>query len=155
MFVSCDAKDISFKDHTLVISSPESHGSSPTLGLDLMIMNQGFSHVGYFDSDHILPLVGNDILSEGEPTGRLVVPNEIYTNSDFKMTLFALRSGVFRGRLTEFVEEVESWFKDAGFKRIVILTSTYNRVRKIRVSNVQIPKVFFYENVHFGRLLHS
>jgi predicted ATP-grasp superfamily ATP-dependent carboligase len=143
--------EISFKDHTLVIPSPESHGESPNLAVDLLIMNHGFSHVGYFESEHITPLVGNDILSEGEPKGKLVLPNEVYTNQEMKMTLFSFRSGVEKGRLQEFVDELEAWYKDGEFKRMVILTSTYNHVRKIRVSNVQIPKIFYYENIHFGK----
>ena len=150
-FESLDGKSVSFTDHTLVIPSPESTGECATLGVDLMILNHGYSHVGYFNSDHITPLMGNDILSVGEPTGAITPPNAVYSNSDAKITLFAFRSGVPKGRIQEFVEEIENWVQEGGFKRIIILTSTYNQVRKIRVSNIQIPKLFYYENPHFGK----
>lgn len=89
---------MSFKDHTLVISSPGSHGEAATLGVDLAIMNCGFRHVGHFDSEHIIPLIGSDILSDKEAAGKMVAPNEVYCNDDHKVTLFALRSGAPKGR---------------------------------------------------------
>ncbi|CAI2376767.1 unnamed protein product [Moneuplotes crassus] len=150
MFVPLEGKAADFKDHTLVIPSPESHGESPSLGVDLMIMNHGYAHVGYFDSEHMDPLVGNDILSHKEPTGELVLHNCVYTNVEAKVALFAFRSSVPKGRLQEFSDEIEKWFTEGGFKRIVILTSTYNPVRKIRVSKFQIPKIFYFENPHFA-----
>ena len=152
MFVSSQSSQSSFKDHTLVISSPGSYGEAANLGADLSIMNNGFEHVGYFESDHIVPLIGNDILSEKEAQGKVTLANEVYTNADSKLTIFSFRSGVSKGRLQEFVEELEKWFTEGGFKTMVILTSTYNPVRKIRVSNTQIPKLFYYENIHFGKV---
>ena len=151
-FVSLDSTEVSFKDHTLVIPSPDSTGEGPTLGVDLMILNHGYSHVGYFDSEHISSLVGNDILSTNEPTGELTLPNCVYTNADAKITLFAFRSSVPSGRFQEFADEIEKWFTEGEFKRIVILTSTFNPVRKIRFSNIQIPKIFYYENPYFGKI---
>lgn len=150
-FVALDGKEVSFKDHILVIPSPGSQGEAPSLGVDLSILNNGYSHVGYFDSEHIDPLVGNDILSNKSASGELVLPNLVYTNPDAKVTLFAFRSSVPKGRLQEFTDELEAWTKEGGFSRIVFLTSTYNHVRKIRISKYQIPNIFYYENPHFGK----
>lgn len=151
MFVSSEEKKVDFKGHSLIIPSPESHGEAATCGTDLTVINHGFEHVGHFVSEHIIPLCGNDILSTTEPTGKLVVPNEVYSHPEKKVTVFAFRSGVSKGRLQEFVDEIEKWFTDSGFENLIILTSTYNPVRKIRVSNAQIPKLFYYENIHFGK----
>jgi hypothetical protein len=55
-----------FEGHSLVLPSL-STGSSPILGTDLFLVNQGYKRAGFFYSKYISPIVGADILALENP----------------------------------------------------------------------------------------
>ena len=72
MFVSEFGKNQNasvFAGTTLVIPS-HAVGLSPHIGMDLFILNEGMTKHGFYKSDHISPMVMNDVLSvNGQAAG--------------------------------------------------------------------------------------
>ena len=134
MFIPVKGKESSsFKDSTLIIPC-HSAGLSAFIGLDLLILNEGLQKLGYLKSDYIVPGLSNDGLALTlEEEGNLVMPAEIYQGNG--MTLLMLRSGVLPGKMREFGKELARFWREGGFKNVVVLSSTLSPVQRERNSN--------------------
>lgn len=79
MFVPLHGSTIvpDFKGTTLVIPC-HSAGLSSFIALDLYILNEGMTKVGYYKSNNIAPGVSNDGLSVAGEEGSLILPCEVY-----------------------------------------------------------------------------
>lgn len=123
-----------FAGTTLVIPC-HSAGMSPFIGLDLYILNEGLTKVGYFKSEHIVAGISNDGLSLTAEEGKLILPAEIYHSSEKKVTFLIIRSGVSSAKARTFGEELSSFIKQSAFSNVVILSSTLSPVQRERNSN--------------------
>lgn len=74
-------------------------GLSPFIGIDLYILNEGLTKVGYYKSNYIALGVSNDGLSLTPDEGKLILPVEIYHSAEKKLTLFVIRSTVLHGMM--------------------------------------------------------
>ena len=123
-----------FKDTTLIVPC-HSVGMSAFIALDLYILNDGFTKVGYFDSRNLTPGISNDGLSLKRDEGNIILPCEIYHSATQKVTLFMLITGVGSGRTRKFCDELVKFYKEGQFSNIVILTSTTSPINRDRDSN--------------------
>jgi len=127
----------SFQGTTLVIPC-HSAGLSAFIGMDLFILNEGLTKLGYYKSPYIVPGVSNDghsLSSEGE--GTLIMPCEVWQHAGMKVTFLMFRSGWAEGKTRKFTDELSNWITASGFSNVVVLTSTINPVRRERESNRQ------------------
>ena len=130
--------DINFSDNTLILPGG---GSASIMACDLLVVNKGYQKVGFFNSKNILATIGSNPLSDGEST-QVSLSCEVWqakTN-----TILLIRSGVINEKKLK--EELLDWHKSAGFRRLFILTTTTNPVRKLRLSNTQIPVIYYYSH---------
>lgn len=128
-----DAKP-NFKDTTLIIPT-HSVGLSPFIALDMYILNDGFTKVGYFDSQNFVPGISNDGLSLTKDEGNLILPCEIYHSASQKVTLMMLRTSVGHGRTGRFCAELVKFYKESQFSNIVILSASMSPIHRDRDSN--------------------
>ena len=137
MFVAEFGKQVDasvFKGTTLVISS-QSIGMSPFIGMDLMILNKGMERVGFYKSDYIAPVVGNDILLvAGNEAGQITMPAEFWVSKERNMTFLMVRSGT-TGTMRSFCDELVSFINEVDFANVAILTSTMNPIQRERKSS--------------------
>lgn len=146
MFVSVHGTnfDVSqFKDTSLVMPC-HSAGLSPFIGLDLYLLNEGMTKVGYFKSENIVAGVSNDGLSLTPEEGNLILPAEVYFSAEQKMTFLIIRSGVHSGKMRAFGDELSNFIKSNQFSNVVVLTSTMSPVQRERNTNRLIPEIFAY-----------
>lgn len=125
--------DFPYAGKTLVLPS-NSAGNAPMLGSDLYLSSNGFKKVGYFKSKHIALLVGSSIFNE--ESSEVQLSNEVWGKEDSNLVFLNVRSGIFGGRSRLFFEELKAWIELYDIARVLILTSTHNPVRKLRVSNL-------------------
>lgn len=143
MFIKSEDSDLSFEGHTLVIPSL-STGSAPVLGTDLYLLNNDFKRAGYFYSKNIAHYAGADIFKSG--SSEVTLSCEIWTNAQKKQTFLVIRSGLIGGKTRKFIEELLAWKTEAKLGQIIILSSTYNPLRKLRASNLMSPTLYFYSS---------
>ena len=94
------------------------------------------------------PMVTNDLLSVGGPSGKVVMPCEIY--NDAKYTFVMMRSGIAHGQMLPFGVAFGKWVKESGFKDVIILSATVSPVKRERESNRELPELFAYGNTFRG-----
>ena len=87
-------------------------GMSPSIGVDLLILNEGLVKLGYFKSECIAPGLSNDGLSLVEGgEGQLTLPAEVYFSAERKLTALVIRSGALGGRERAFGKELKQFVK--------------------------------------------
>lgn len=134
------------KGTTLVVSS-NSVGMSPMVALDLAIMNDGASKLGYYQSEHMASLVINDVLTPANgQQGKISMPAEFWLTADGSKTLMQVRSAA--SDMRSFSAEFVDFVKAQGFAGVVLLTSAFSPLKRERDSNREIPEVFAYVNAH-------
>ena len=90
----------SLKGSDLIIPTM-SAGGSATIAVDLFVLNENVTKVGYLKSQYISPMLSNDALTvAGKPQGQLVLPCEVYVSADNKKTFIIMRGGICGGRST-------------------------------------------------------
>ena len=151
MFVSEFGKGVQpsvFKGTTLVIPCIGA-GMGGCIAMDLFVMNQGLTRIGFYHSDFLASVVMNDTHTQtGEPHGKLSCPAEFYVCEERKLTFFSLRTGP-AGSMRKFTDELNIFIKAQGFANVVVLTSTMSDCKRERDSNRKIPEVFAYLNNFF------
>lgn len=135
-----------FRGTTLVIPTL-SAGMSPMIAADLFILNEGLIPSGYLKSEYISPVVQNDtVMLEGSTPGTIQMPVVLYKSSDNKYTFILMRTSVTSGNMRRFGAAFSHFIKEAGFKQIIMLTSTISPVKRDRESNREIPEIWAYVN---------
>ena len=120
-------------------------GMSPSIAMDLAILNDGITKLGYYKSQYISPVIINDTLTlSGAPLGKVQMPVEFYLTADEKTTYMVCRSSTTSKR--SFALELVDFVKNHGFANVAILTATGSPVSRERTSNRQIPEFFAYCN---------
>jgi predicted ATP-grasp superfamily ATP-dependent carboligase len=123
-----------FKGHTLVIPT-HCIGLSSYIALDLYILNEGLVKVGYFKIINLAPGVSNDGLSLNENEGNLILPCEIYSSNERKITFLMMRGGPVHGKMQKLADDISKFARLSGFTNLIILTASMTPVRRDRDSN--------------------
>jgi hypothetical protein len=115
------------------------------LALDLAILNDGATKIGYLKSDYLAPLVINDVLTTaGSQNGQISMPVEFWISKDGKKTFMVCRSDATNSR--SFSAELVEFVKSHGFSSVALLTSAFSPIKRERDSNREIPEVFAFCN---------
>ena len=118
---------------------------SPSIAMDIAILNDGMQRLGYYKSQWVSPVVINDTLTvAGAPHGSLQMPLEFWLSTDGKATYMICRSGA--SCIRSFCEEFVVFVQNQGFANVAILTATGSPVSRERTSCRQIPEIFAYCN---------
>ena len=120
------------------------------VALDLAVLNDGATKLGYLKSDHLSPMIINDVLTTTEAmSGQISMPVEFWLSADGKKTYMVSRSAASNTR--SFCEEFVEFVKVHGFSSVALLTSAFSPIKRERDSNREIPEVFAYCNEHLEK----
>uniref|UniRef100_A0A3P9NU46 Proteasome assembly chaperone 2 n=1 Tax=Poecilia reticulata TaxID=8081 RepID=A0A3P9NU46_POERE len=115
MFISSQDSPAAFKDFTLVMPAV-AVGNVGQLAVDLIVSTLNMSRVGYFHTDCLIPMAGNNPYASGkEDAEELHTPAE---GVQIQRSLVIMRSKKFR-------QQLKSWIKASGFSRTVVLSSSH------------------------------
>eukprot|EP00252_Welwitschia_mirabilis_P002937 TRINITY_DN12941_c0_g1_i1.p1 TRINITY_DN12941_c0_g1~~TRINITY_DN12941_c0_g1_i1.p1 ORF type:complete len:282 (-),score=45.76 TRINITY_DN12941_c0_g1_i1:273-1118(-) len=97
-------------------------GNVGQLAVDLLISSTEAKSVGYLDDPYVLPCVGNDPYGP-QPTGELVLPLQVYDDSENHLSIVQQRSPVIKGMMLNFCKNISAWAASSGKRDVVILSS--------------------------------
>ncbi|XP_008420303.1 proteasome assembly chaperone 2 [Poecilia reticulata] len=125
MFISSQDSPAAFKDFTLVMPAV-AVGNVGQLAVDLIVSTLNMSRVGYFHTDCLIPMAGNNPYASGkEDAEELHTPAEVYTAAELKLAVLQIRSPIIQMRSKKFRQQLKSWIKASGFSRTVVLSSSH------------------------------
>ena len=118
MFKPKTSENISFANTTLILFFP-GKGNSTSFALSLLKSNYDFQNIGYLYSESLSNSVNYS------PDGKSLEFNgSVYFNSEKKIILLDLTSGVKNRELNNFVEELIKFIKDSKFSKIYVIGSS-------------------------------
>ncbi|KFQ70865.1 Proteasome assembly chaperone 2 [Phaethon lepturus] len=129
MFVPCDRGGASasseFKGFTLLVPAV-SVGNVGQLAVDLVISTLNMSKVGYFYTDCLVPMVGNNPYATAEENSReLSINAEVYSLPSKKLVVLQIRSPFIKNKYRPFCQTLLSWVKSSKCARVVLLSSSH------------------------------
>ncbi|CAI5779773.1 Proteasome assembly chaperone 2 [Podarcis lilfordi] len=126
MFVSCDGSACpDFKGFMLLMPAV-SVGNVGQLAVDLVISTVGMSKVGYFYTDCLVPMVGNNpYATTEENTTELCTNAEVYAAPSKQLAVLQIRSLFIKNKYRSFCQTLLSWVKSCSFAKIVLLSSSH------------------------------
>jgi len=131
MFISTsEYRSRSWSEYTLVVPSV-SVGNVGQLSVDILISTLDMVKVGHFHDDSFLPVLGNDPFSDSSTgsTCSIMTASQVFESSKYKIATVQQRSPLVKGKHKHFVDNLVEWIKVAGFKCVVILTSSHSHER--------------------------
>ncbi|XP_054840675.1 proteasome assembly chaperone 2 isoform X2 [Eublepharis macularius] len=126
MFVSCDGSARpDFKDFTLLMPAV-SVGNIGQLAIDLVISTLRMTKVGYFYTDCLVPMVGNNPYATTEENAtELCINAEVYAMPPKELVVLQIRSPFIKNKYRHFCETLLSWVKSCRFAKVVLLSSSH------------------------------
>ncbi|XP_070603600.1 proteasome assembly chaperone 2 [Erythrolamprus reginae] len=126
MFVSCDGCACSdFKGFTLLMPAV-SVGNVGQLATDLVISTLQMPRVGYFYTDCLVPMVGNNPYATTEDDATdLCINAEVYAATSKELVVLQIRSPFIKNKYRLFCQTLLSWVQNTGFSKIILLSSTH------------------------------
>lgn len=125
MFISTGDDVPSFKGFTLIMPAV-SVGNVGQLAADLIISTLNMSRVGYFHTDCLIPMAGNNpYATSTEDASQLSTNADVYSHSDLKLVVLQIRAPIIQTRVRSFRKLLVSWMKSCGFLRTVLLSSSH------------------------------
>uniref|UniRef100_A0A3B3TKL8 Proteasome assembly chaperone 2 n=1 Tax=Poecilia latipinna TaxID=48699 RepID=A0A3B3TKL8_9TELE len=113
MFISSQDSPATFQGFTLVMPAV-AVGNVGQLAVDLIVSTLNMRRVGYFHTDCLIPMAGNNPYASGKADAEeLHTPAEGGTTSQLQV----LKS--------KFRQQLKSWIKASGFSRTVVLSSSH------------------------------
>uniref|UniRef100_A0A3Q2QWN2 Proteasome assembly chaperone 2 n=1 Tax=Fundulus heteroclitus TaxID=8078 RepID=A0A3Q2QWN2_FUNHE len=101
-------------------------GNVGQLAVDLVVSTLNMSRVGYFHTDCLIPMAGNNpYASCKDDTEELHTPAEVYTAAELKLAVLQIRAPILQTRSKRFRQQLVSWIKASGFSRTVVLSSSH------------------------------
>ncbi|XP_013002116.1 proteasome assembly chaperone 2 isoform X3 [Cavia porcellus] len=129
MFVPCGESDPDFSGCTLVLPAV-SVGNVGQLAIDLIISTLNMSKIGYFYTDCLVPMVGNNPYATAEENStELSINTEVYSLPSRKLVALQLRSIFIKYKSNSFCEKLLSWVKSSSFTRVIVLSSSHSYQR--------------------------
>ncbi|KYO35326.1 proteasome assembly chaperone 2 isoform X2 [Alligator mississippiensis] len=126
MFVPCStAARRDFKGFTLLMPSV-SVGNVGQLAIDLVISTLDMPKVGYFYTDCLVPMVGNNPYATAEENStELSINAEVYSLPSKKLVVLQIRSPFIKNKYRSFSQTVLSWVKSSKCARVILLSSSH------------------------------
>ncbi|XP_047240040.1 proteasome assembly chaperone 2 [Girardinichthys multiradiatus] len=129
MFISSQSSPAAFKGFTLVMPAV-AVGNVGQLAVDLLVSTLNMSRAGYFHTDCLIPMAGNNpYASCKEDAEELHTPAEVYTAAELKLAVLQIRAPIIQTRSKKFRQQLVSWIKASGFSRTVVLSSSHSYQR--------------------------
>jgi len=133
MYIAASAETTKdWTQHTLIIPSV-SVGNVGQLSADLLISTLSPTLVGYFHSESVLPVVGNNPYASENcgKVSQLATAIQVFecTSSSYKLVILQQRAPCIKGRSAEYVKELLQWIELCQFKQVVLLSSMFAQER--------------------------
>ncbi|KAG7470085.1 hypothetical protein MATL_G00135700 [Megalops atlanticus] len=125
MFVPNENSSLSFKDFTFIMPAV-SVGNVGQLATDLIISTLNMPQVGYFHTDCLIPMAGNNpFATSGDDSAELCTAAEVYSLPDLKLAVLQIRTPIIQAKYRQFRKLITSWIKTSGFARTILLSSSH------------------------------
>ncbi|NXN97821.1 PSMG2 protein, partial [Rhinopomastus cyanomelas] len=128
MFVPCGSggsASADFRGFTLLMPAV-SVGNVGQLAIDLVISTLGMTKVGYFYTDCLVPMVGNNPYATAEDNSmELSINAEVYSLPPKKLVVLQIRSPFIKKKSRPFCEMLLSWVQSSQCARVVVLSSSH------------------------------
>ncbi|KAG8571311.1 hypothetical protein GDO81_011590 [Engystomops pustulosus] len=112
-------------DCTLVMPAV-SVGNVGQLAIDLIISSLEMIKVGYFYTDCLVPMVGNNpYATNDEHAKELCINAEVYAGPEKKLAVLQIRSPLIKKKSRAFCQALTSWIKECAFTRVVVISSSH------------------------------
>uniref|UniRef100_A0A8D2F4Q8 Proteasome assembly chaperone 2 n=1 Tax=Theropithecus gelada TaxID=9565 RepID=A0A8D2F4Q8_THEGE len=119
MFVLCGESAPDLAGFTLLMPAV-SVGNVGQLAMDLIISTLSMSKIGYFYTDCLVPMVGNNPYATAEGNS---------TELSINLVALQLRSIFIKYKSKPFCEKLLSWVKSSGCARVIVLWSSHSYQR--------------------------
>ncbi|NXF73056.1 PSMG2 protein, partial [Sclerurus mexicanus] len=101
-------------------------GNVGQLAIDLVISTLDMTKVGYFYTDCLVPMVGNNPYATAEENStELSINAEVYSLPSKKLVVLQIRSPFIKNKYRPFCETLLSWVKGSRCARVVVLSSSH------------------------------
>ncbi|NXN42221.1 PSMG2 protein, partial [Rhinoptilus africanus] len=114
-----------FKGFTLLMPAV-SVGNVGQLAIDLVISTFNMTKVGYFYTDCLVPMVGNNPYATAEENSmELSINAEVYSLPSKKLVVLQIRSPFIKNKYRPFCQTLLSWVKSSKCDRVIVLSSSH------------------------------
>ncbi|KAM4705781.1 proteasome assembly chaperone 2 [Rhinophrynus dorsalis] len=125
MFVPA-VPDLVFSADCTLLLPAVSVGNVGQLSIDLIISTLNMPKVGYFYTDCLVPMVGNNPYATNEDNANELCTNaEVYSLPSKKLAVLQLRSPVLKKKSKSFRQALISWVKRCSFSKVILLSSSH------------------------------
>uniref|UniRef100_A0A8V0X9V0 Proteasome assembly chaperone 2 n=1 Tax=Gallus gallus TaxID=9031 RepID=A0A8V0X9V0_CHICK len=125
MFVPCDGGGLDFEGFTLLMPAV-SVGNVGQLAVDLVISTLRMPKVGYFYTDCLVPMVGNNpYATTKENSMELSINAEVYSLPSKKLVVLQIRSPFIKNKYRPFCQTLLSWVESSKCARVILLSSSH------------------------------
>ncbi|XP_044282382.1 proteasome assembly chaperone 2 isoform X2 [Varanus komodoensis] len=126
MFVACDGcTRPDFRGFALLMPAV-SVGNVGQLAVDLVISTLSMPKVGYFYTDCLVPMIGNNPYATTDDNAtELCINAEVYAAPSKKLVVLQIRSPFIKNKYRLFCQILLTWVKSCGFSKIVLLSSSH------------------------------
>ncbi|XP_053427868.1 proteasome assembly chaperone 2 isoform X2 [Nycticebus coucang] len=126
MFVPCGESVPDLAGFTLLMPAV-SVGNVGQLAIDLIISTLNMSKIGYFYTDCLVPMVGNNPYATAEENStELSINTEVYSLPSKKLVALQLRSIFIKHKSKSFCEKLLSWVKSSCLAGVIVLSSSHS-----------------------------
>ncbi|XP_007196286.2 proteasome assembly chaperone 2 [Balaenoptera acutorostrata] len=126
MFVPCGDSVPDLSGCTLLMPAV-SVGNVGQLAIDLIISTLNMCKIGYFYTDCLVPMVGNNPYATAEENStELSINAEVYASPSKKLVALQLRSIFIKYKSKSFCEKLLSWVKSSNCAKVVVLSSSHS-----------------------------
>ncbi|XP_047553418.1 proteasome assembly chaperone 2 isoform X1 [Lutra lutra] len=126
MFVPCGESVPDLAGYTFLMPAV-SVGNVGQLAMDLIISTLNMCKIGYFYTDCLVPMVGNNPYATAEENStELSINAEIYALPSKKLVALQLRSIFIKYKSKPFCEKLLSWVKSSNCAKVIVLSSSHS-----------------------------
>ncbi|XP_059562680.1 proteasome assembly chaperone 2 isoform X2 [Myotis daubentonii] len=126
MFVPCGESACDLAGFTLLMPAV-SVGNVGQLAIDLIISTLNMCKIGYFYTDCLVPMVGNNPYATSEENStELSINAEVYSLPSKKLVVLQLRSIFIKYKSKPFCEKLLSWVKSSNCAKVIVLSSSHS-----------------------------
>ncbi|XP_025896230.1 proteasome assembly chaperone 2 [Nothoprocta perdicaria] len=126
MFVPCDAAAGPDLRGFTLLAPAVSVGNVGQLAIDLVISTLGMTKVGYFYTDCLVPMVGNNPYATAEENStELSINAEVYSLPSRKLVVLQIRSPFIKNKYRAFSEALLDWVLSSKCARVILLSSSH------------------------------
>lgn len=102
-------------------------GNVGQLAIDLIISTLNMRKIGYFYTDCLVPMVGNNPYATAEENStELCINAEVYSLPSKKLVALQLRSIFIKYKSKPFCEKLLSWVKSSNCAKVIVLSSSHS-----------------------------